>query len=183
MQDLPILHSNYSSGATIWGSLHPPVENILLLRHTDIYNHTRVARAGRDVSQPGLEKLGHCKSYIKLRYDSWCGHLKQMGLCLYSWYWKTCRAYKCCWCAGQVLQKAVSESKGQCNEFFDCSCSQQIRNETLWGGTTSQRGWRPFQVSVFHQLTSWPTHQCSGGKILSGRALHNRKRDLQGKIW
>ena len=42
MQDLPKLHRNYSSGAIIWGSLHPTEENILLLRHTDIYNDTPV---------------------------------------------------------------------------------------------------------------------------------------------
>ena len=42
MQDLPKLHRNYSSGAIIWGSLHPTEENILLLRNIDIYNHTPV---------------------------------------------------------------------------------------------------------------------------------------------
>ena len=42
MQDLPKMHRNYSSGAIIWGSLHPTEENILLLGHTDIYNHTPV---------------------------------------------------------------------------------------------------------------------------------------------
>ena len=36
------MHRNYSSGAIIWGSLHPTEENILLLGHTDIYNHTPV---------------------------------------------------------------------------------------------------------------------------------------------
>ena len=42
MQELPKLHRNYSSRAIIWGSLHQTEENILLLRHTDIYNHTPV---------------------------------------------------------------------------------------------------------------------------------------------
>ena len=42
MQDLPKLHRNYSSGAITWRSLHPSEENILLLRHIDIYNHTPV---------------------------------------------------------------------------------------------------------------------------------------------
>ena len=47
MQDLPKLHRNYSSGAIIWGSFHPTEENILLLRHNNIYNHTPVTTALR----------------------------------------------------------------------------------------------------------------------------------------
>ena len=42
MQDLPKLHMNYSSGAVIWGSLHPTEENIFLLENFDIYNYTPV---------------------------------------------------------------------------------------------------------------------------------------------
>ena len=60
------------------------------------------ARAGSDFSQPGLVKLSQWKSYIKIRCDYRCGHLKQMGLLFYSSSsrdWKTCGAYKCCWWA------------------------------------------------------------------------------------
>ena len=36
MQELPKLHRNYSSGAIIWGSVHPIEENILLLNNIGI---------------------------------------------------------------------------------------------------------------------------------------------------
>ena len=38
MQEVPNLHRNYSSGAIIWGSVHPTTENILLLKNIDMYN-------------------------------------------------------------------------------------------------------------------------------------------------
>ena len=38
MQELPKLHRNYSSGAMVWGSVHPTEENILLLNNIDMYN-------------------------------------------------------------------------------------------------------------------------------------------------
>ena len=42
MQELPNLHMIYSSGAIIWGSVHPIEENVLLLNNIDIYNYTAV---------------------------------------------------------------------------------------------------------------------------------------------
>ena len=42
MQELPKLHRNYSSGAIIWGSVHPTEENILLLNNIDMYNYIAV---------------------------------------------------------------------------------------------------------------------------------------------
>ena len=42
MQDFQNLHKNNSSGAIIWGSVHPTTENILLLRNIDMYNYTAV---------------------------------------------------------------------------------------------------------------------------------------------
>ena len=42
MQELPKLQRNYSSGAIIWGSVHPTEENILLLKNIDMYNYTAV---------------------------------------------------------------------------------------------------------------------------------------------
>ena len=41
-QELPKLHRNFSSGAIIWGSVHPTEENILLLNNNGIYNYTAV---------------------------------------------------------------------------------------------------------------------------------------------
>ena len=38
MQDNPNLHSNYSSGAMVWGSVNPAEQNILLLNNIDMYN-------------------------------------------------------------------------------------------------------------------------------------------------
>ena len=42
MQELPKLHRNYSSGAIIWGIVHPTEESILLLNNIDMYNYTAV---------------------------------------------------------------------------------------------------------------------------------------------
>ena len=60
MQDLQKLHKNFSSGAIIWGSLHPTEENILLLRNINIYNHTPVGADGSNreaIRQGGLWKF------------------------------------------------------------------------------------------------------------------------------
>ena len=43
MQELQKLHRNYSSGAIIWGSVHPTEENILLLKNIAMYNYTPVS--------------------------------------------------------------------------------------------------------------------------------------------
>ena len=40
MHKLPKLHRNYSSGASIWVSVHPSEENILLLDNIDPSNNT-----------------------------------------------------------------------------------------------------------------------------------------------
>ena len=42
MQQLPNLHRNYFSGATIWGSVHPTIKNILLLNNIDMDNYSAV---------------------------------------------------------------------------------------------------------------------------------------------
>ena len=42
MQEVPHLHKNYSSGAIIWGPVHPIEGNILLLNNIDMYNYTAV---------------------------------------------------------------------------------------------------------------------------------------------
>ena len=42
MQEVPNLHKNYSSGAIIWGSVHPIEEIILLLNNIGMYNYTAV---------------------------------------------------------------------------------------------------------------------------------------------
>ena len=42
MQEVPNLHKNYSSGAIVWGFVHPIEENILLLNNIGIYNYTAV---------------------------------------------------------------------------------------------------------------------------------------------
>ena len=42
MQEVPNLQKNYSSGAFIWGSVHPIQEIILLLNNIGMYNYTAV---------------------------------------------------------------------------------------------------------------------------------------------
>ena len=42
MQELQNLQRNYSSGAIIWGSVHPIEEISLLLNNIGMYNYTAV---------------------------------------------------------------------------------------------------------------------------------------------
>ena len=49
MQEHLKLHRSYSSGATIWGSVHPTEENIFLLKNVDMYNYTAVVQGPAEI--------------------------------------------------------------------------------------------------------------------------------------
>ena len=72
MQELPILHTNYSSGAIIWESVHPIEENIMLLNNTGMYNYTAV------------DKNKHIliNSFVRTRNPLYLGRKTEEWFCL-----------------------------------------------------------------------------------------------------
>ena len=119
-----------------------------------------------------------------LRIDSRCGHLKQLGVLLYSWptdlLTDLCSGQLLLMCRamlshGQERKFQTRKGKGSLTTCISVVTPNRSEMKHYYGGATLQGGWRPFQAIVFQQLACWPSLQCSGKDVLSGRALHNRK--------
>ena len=81
MQEVPNLHKNYSSGAIIWGSVHPIKENILLLNNIGMYNYTAVGYWGQGAIKRSTLRCNsaHVKSAIFLFSSVPCRIISTVG--------------------------------------------------------------------------------------------------------